>query len=317
MKTVLITGANAGLGYESARQLASVDGVEKVILACRSPDKAEAAKASLEESTGKTDFYQVLIMDVSKLDSVRKAVDELDTSTNIIDGLLLNAGGGGGATPAELTEAGVTAIFAANVLGHVLLVDLLLEKKKITSGGSVVYSGSEGVRGISTLGMPPVVLKDHSVEEIVAIADGSRFSPKEQNFNDMYPITKFVATLWMGAMARKGAPNNIRFVTMSPGMTSGTNVADKAPAIQQFIFKWILYPVLGLFGNAHGPAIGAKRYLDALLDEKSGTFKSGRFYATKGPGASGEVGDQETFTDVFYNEDYQNKANEAIHKFIK
>lgn len=75
------------------------------------------------------------------------------------------------------------------------------------------------------------------MEEIVAIADGSRFSPKEQNFNDMYPITKFVATLWMGAMARKGAPNNIRFVTMSPGMTSGTNVADKAPAIQQFIFN--------------------------------------------------------------------------------
>lgn len=152
---------------------------------------------------------------------------------------------------------------------------------------------------------------------MVAIADGSRFPPKEQDFNGMYPITKFVATLWMGAMARKGSSQKIRFVTMSPGMTSGTNVADKAPAIQQFLFKWVLYPVFHLLGKAHGPEIGAKRYLDALLDEKSETYQTGRFYATKGPMASGEVGDQETFTDVFYNKDYQDNANAAVHKFIK
>ena len=154
---------------------------------------------------------------------------------------------------------------------------------------------------------------------MVSIADGSRFGPKEQDFNSMYPITKFLATLWMGAMARQqgATQNKIRFVTISPGMTSGTNVADKAPAIQQFLFKWVFYPIFEWLGKAHGPETGAKRYLDALLDENSETYQTGRFYATKGPSASGEVGDQETFTDVFYNQHYQDNANAAVHKFIR
>ena len=140
--TVLITGANVGLGFECARQLASKEGIQKVILGCRNQTKAEAAKKDLEEQTGKTDdFYELLIIDVSDLAKVRKAVDELKEP---IDGLVLNAGGTGGPDPAEMTEYGVPAIVAANLLGHVLLVDLLLENKKLKEGGSVVYSGTEG-----------------------------------------------------------------------------------------------------------------------------------------------------------------------------
>ena len=72
IKSVLITGANVGLGKEAARQLAMQDGIEKIYLACRNPQKAEAAKQSLEASTGKS-IFEIIIMDVSKLDSVRSA----------------------------------------------------------------------------------------------------------------------------------------------------------------------------------------------------------------------------------------------------
>lgn len=51
-KTVLVTGANSGLGFEAAAQLAEA-GWGKVILACRTVEKAEAAKAKLVERTGK------------------------------------------------------------------------------------------------------------------------------------------------------------------------------------------------------------------------------------------------------------------------
>ncbi|CAB9508868.1 Protochlorophyllide reductase A, chloroplastic [Seminavis robusta] len=311
-KVVLITGANAGLGYESARQLASKDGVEKVLLACRNPEKAQAAKKSLEESTGKDgDFYEVVVMDVSSLDSVRKAVDSLSSAV-AIDGLILNAGGGGGSNPAELTTDGVTAIFGANVLGHVLLVDLLLKNKKLSSGGSVVLAGSEASRGIPSLGMPAPVLKDGSVEELTAIADGSRFAEKEKTFDGMYSITKLVATLWMSSMARKEP--SFRFVTMSPGMTAGTNVADHVPAMLRFLYKRVFFPLFQLLGKAHGVDSGAKRYVDALLD--GDTYKTGIFYASK-VGATGEVGDQAIFSDVFTKEDYQDNAYTTVHKFIK
>ena len=77
IKTVLITGANSGLGKESARQLALQEGIEKIYLGCRSKEKAIEAKQSLETSTGKS-IFEIVLMDVSKPDSVRKAVDSLD-----------------------------------------------------------------------------------------------------------------------------------------------------------------------------------------------------------------------------------------------
>ena len=308
-KIVMITGANSGLGYDSARQLAGIDGVEKVLLACRNKEKADAAKRSLAKATGKTSMYEIVLMDVSSLDSVRKAVDGL---TYTVDAVVLNAGGGGGMTPAAMTDDGVTTIFGANVLGHVLLVDLLLEQKKISSGGTVMLAGSEVARGVPQIGMAKPVLKNGSIKELTAIADGSRFTtPKEQTVDGMYGITKLVATLWIGSMARKEP--SIRFVTMSPGMSSGTAAMDAIPFVQKMFFK-ILMKVMTLLGKAHTVETGAKRYVDALME--TDTYKTGRFYASK-VGASGEVVDQEIHTDVFYKEDYQDNANTTIHKFIR
>ncbi|MCW8335653.1 SDR family NAD(P)-dependent oxidoreductase, partial [Vibrio paucivorans] len=115
IKTVLITGANAGIGFESARQLAQQDGINKIILGCRNLTKAREAKAQLEALTGKN-IFEILILDVSDSSSVRSAVTTLNAP---IDAVVLNAGGTGGRTPHQLTSDGVTTIFAANVLGHV------------------------------------------------------------------------------------------------------------------------------------------------------------------------------------------------------
>ena len=106
---------NVGIGKEAARQLAAIDSVEKVLLACRSKAKAEAAMADLEKATGKK-IFQVVVVDTSDLASVRKAVASVDA----IDGLIMNAGGPLGL---DLTSDGVTMSFAANVLGHVVLTE--------------------------------------------------------------------------------------------------------------------------------------------------------------------------------------------------
>ncbi len=64
IKSVLITGANAGLGKECAKQLALQDGTEKIYLACRNEERAQAAKLELEESTGKS-VFEIVLMHVS------------------------------------------------------------------------------------------------------------------------------------------------------------------------------------------------------------------------------------------------------------
>lgn len=59
--------------------------------------------------------------------------------------------------------------------------------------------------------------------------------------------------------------------------------------------------------------VGAKRYVDALLDED--TYKSGVFNASR-KGMTGPVVDQMVFADYLANELYQDQANEVLRKFI-
>ncbi len=92
MKSVIITGANSGLGKEAARQLAQLPETKRIILACRNEERAKAAQKSLEETTGKS-IFEIILMDVSKLDSVKADVASIKEP---VEGLVMNAGGMGG-----------------------------------------------------------------------------------------------------------------------------------------------------------------------------------------------------------------------------
>jgi len=90
-ESILITGANIGLGKETARQLAMKRETKKVILFCRNLAKAEAAKRDLEVKTGKQ-IFEIITGDVADANSVRKAVEKIKEP---IDAVILNAGGDG------------------------------------------------------------------------------------------------------------------------------------------------------------------------------------------------------------------------------
>lgn len=176
----MVTGANVGLGLECARQLAEVEGIKKVILACRSPEKAEAAKLHLEQVTSTSSaVFEIVIIDVSNLESVKQAVKSIQDKNIMIDGLVMNAGGAGGAEPHKLTKDGVTNSMAANLLGHVYLVDELIQSNLLLPSASVIYAGSESARGIPEMGLATPELQSGSVEEFVSICNGSFLSPDE------------------------------------------------------------------------------------------------------------------------------------------
>src|ERR1700740_3681540 len=125
--TVLITGANVGLGKEIARQLAMRPEIVRIYLACRNQDRAATAKAELEAETGRR-IFDIVLMDVSDPRSVRAGLAGI---TGSIDALVMNAGGMGGKTPMALTADGATHMFAQNVLGHVVLVETLLAEDRL------------------------------------------------------------------------------------------------------------------------------------------------------------------------------------------
>ncbi|MFY0674792.1 MAG: SDR family NAD(P)-dependent oxidoreductase [Bacteroidia bacterium] len=303
-ESILITGANAGLGKETARQLALKPETKRIILACRNSQKAETAKKDLEESTGKN-LFEILIMDVSNADSVKNAVAEIEGS---IDAVILNAGGMGGKNAGRATPSGMNEISAVNSLGHVVLVDELIAANKLNK--VVMLASSEAARGIKKMGMTRPTLKENSTDELASILDGSYF----KKFDPMqaYGHVKYVATLWMSSMARKHP--NIKFISMSPGATSGTAAADNAPGIMKFMFKYIMMPiVMPLRGMVHNVTKGAERFVDAI---NSTEYENGKFYASAESKVIGPVMDQSLIMPVFSNQQYQDNANEALHRFI-
>lgn len=133
-KTYVITGANSGIGFEAARILGS-KGAD-IIMACRNPEKAAAAKTALvPDVRGSLD---VLRLDLSDLRSVKTAATELRQRVSKIDGLINNAGIM--MTPQTKTAEGFDLQMAANHLGHFLWSGLLLDLVEEASGRIVVTS---------------------------------------------------------------------------------------------------------------------------------------------------------------------------------
>ena len=304
-KSILITGANAGLGKETARQLALQKETTRIIMGCRNPQKAEIAKKELEEATGRN-IFEILIMDVSNVESVKNAVAQLDGK---IDALIMNAGGMGGRTPEKITESGMNELAASNVLGHAALAEELIKAEKLNN--VVMLASSEAARGIKKMGMKRPALKTNSSEEMASILDGSYFGEK---FDAMqaYGHVKYVATLWMSSLARKYP--GIKFVSMSPGATSGTAAADNAAPMIKFMFKYVMMPiVMPLRGMVHKVDKGAARFVDAISNDN---YQSGGFYASAENKVVGEVVDQFNIFPAMANDAYQDNAYHAIHKFL-
>lgn len=304
MRTVLITGANAGLGKECARQVAMLDPIEKVYLGCRNPARASAALGELRAQTGR-DVFEVLPIDTADLDSVRGAVRGL---ARPLDGLVMNAGGMGGSTPTSRTAAGVTEVFAANVLGHALLVDELIADGKL--GAVAVYAGSEAMRGVRQLRIERISFDHHSVDELSSIIDGS-WRAGTYSMMAGYAASKYVAALWMGAMARRFS--DTRFVTMSPGSVGDTAAADAMPWPQRFFMKTVGLRLMKALGYMHSLEEGGARYVASLTDP---AYASGVFYGRTEDELVGDVVDQAAFYSDLAVEAFQDNAYDAIHRFL-
>lgn len=303
LKSILITGANAGLGKECARQMALQPGMEKVYLGCRNQEKANLAKQALEMSTGKS-IFEIVLIDVSDLDSVKTAVQSLPEP---VEGLVMNAGGTGGKTFNDKTPQGVTQIFAVNLLGHVALTDELIKAKKLTK--VALYAGSEAARGVKEMGMKQPKLKTSSTDEFASICDGVFFGKTTDPTVPYGPI-KYMAALWMSSIARQYP--SIRFVTMSPGGTTGTEGFNTMPIIKQYLMKGMMKIML-MLGKVHKLEVGAKRFVDGMQND---AYKSGGFYASQS-GLTGPIGEQGALFADLNSKTFQDNANKAIHRFIR
>jgi retinol dehydrogenase-12 len=125
---VIVTGANTGLGFEAAKHITRL-GATKVIIACRSVSKGEAAKVKIEEETKITDVVEVWQLDLASYDSVKEFAAKA-SKLDRLDVLLENAGiSTTNFVTAEENESTITV----NVVSTFLLALLLLPALKATA----------------------------------------------------------------------------------------------------------------------------------------------------------------------------------------
>ena len=186
LSTYLITGANAGLGKETAKQLALKPETKKIYLGCRNRDKALMAQKELEMETGKF-VFEILDIDVSSLESVKAAVVELPQP---VDALVMNAGGVVGSSFHELDKNGVTQIFSVNLLGHTVLTEELIKAEKLTK--VAIYAGSEAARGVKEMGMQRPDFPSTSTQDFLDLSKGELYGHKKDATVPYGPINTWL-----------------------------------------------------------------------------------------------------------------------------
>ncbi|GMM32756.1 oxidoreductase [Saccharomycopsis crataegensis] len=142
-KTILITGASAGIGEATAIEYASAaKGELKLILTARRLEKLDSVKSKLEAEFPNIKVLTVKL-DVSDLSAIEKFFKELPEEFSDVDVLINNAGlARGVAKVGEISQDDIDSMFNTNVRGNIAMVQHLLPLFKKKNSGDIVQLGS-------------------------------------------------------------------------------------------------------------------------------------------------------------------------------
>lgn len=138
-KICLVTGANAGIGYETAKGLAARGA--RVLMVCRDMVKGEVAKAEIVAATGNQQV-ELLLCDLSQQKAIRALSDAVHQRCDRLDVLVNNAGAY--FSDRRLSADGIEMQFATNHLAYYLLTRLLMDLLLASGSARVVNVSSNG-----------------------------------------------------------------------------------------------------------------------------------------------------------------------------
>lgn len=173
-----------------------------------------------------------------------------------------------------------------------------------------MYVASFAARGAPEVRSEKPPIGNGSVEEWISVADGTKFNDSS-SYTDIYGATKLAGALWTMSMARKYP--NMRFMTIDPGMARGTSGTKTLPFFQRMTMETAMW-MMEKLGRAHSVDVGAKRYVDVMLNTDD--FTSGIWWGSK-KGLTGKLADQtEHWPEIIGSEAAQDNTHAAIHRFL-
>jgi len=219
-KTVIVTGANRGLGKEMTRQLAKKGA--SVIMACRSVAHARQVMSELK-SENEAAQLQVMALDLADLQSIHVFADSFLKEHHTLDVLLNNAGVQ--MPERQVTAGGVELTFAINVLGPQILTQKLLPAMQAAPGARIINVSSDYAGGLDL--------------------DDLNFERRKYSANAAYKQSKQANRMLTREWARCLKTDNITINSMTPDLVAATDLFRHQPALVKMLLRFI-----GLFAGA-------------------------------------------------------------------
>lgn len=239
----VVTGANAGIGLVTAKQLA-LQGAH-VVLACRRVAEAEARATEIvaEHPNAKLEARE---LDLGSLASVRRFAERVNVDFDRLDGLVNNAGVMN--TPKQTTTDGFEMQIGVNHLGHFLLTELLLDLLKRSAPSRIV--------NVSSCFHDKAMGRDGDVK-----VDDLFYERRKYDGWEAYAQSKLANLLHAKGLAKRLEGTGVTAVSVHPGWVR-TNLAKHSMPL--WVQDYVLRPFLRLGGMIE-PWEGAQTTLHCLL----------------------------------------------------
>jgi len=242
-RVVIVTGANSGIGLETARELARKSA--HVVLACRSEARADEALADIRSSLSDAQI-DFMALDLADLDQVRAFATSVHERFDRLDLLINNAGVM--VPPASKTKQGYELQFGVNHIGHFALTGMLLDLLMATNGVRIVNVSSSAHRfGRMNFG-------------------DLDFDARGYNASAAYGQSKLANLLFTSELARKIAAADARVLVVAahPGWTQ-TNLQQHSTLFQRLNPFFGMQPIGGAL-----PTLRAATASDVEADDYYG-----------------------------------------------
>ncbi|KAK3925666.1 Retinol dehydrogenase 12 [Frankliniella fusca] len=248
-KVVIVTGANTGIGFEVAKDMASRGA--QVVLACRNMALAQAAAAKIVK-TCPAAHLDVRELDLASLQSVVDFVQQLPYSN--VNILILNAGVV--FHPFALTEDGFETHFQVNYLGHFLLTRLLVQTMCVTPGARVISMTSQS----------------HFAADICLHDLNLQINYSARKAYGQSKLALLLMTRYLGLMLQD---TNVNFLAVNPGLVRGTKHVSSSPVLREsLMIRLAMQPLMWMFMKS--PKQGSQSVIYAALhpelDEIRGAY---------------------------------------------
>jgi len=245
-KVIIITGSNCGIGFETAKALAKMNG--HIIMACKKSAKTEHACEILKMASP-SKKVEAMELDLSSLESIRSFVSDFKAKDIPLHILINNAGVVGGQTR-KTTKDGFEMSFGINHLGHFLLTNLLLDKLKETKGRIVNVSTN--------------LHKDFSID-----FDDLQYETRKWHAMNEYSITKLMIVSFSIELQRRLEGTGVNVFSLHPGVVR-TGIVREASLGMRIGFGL----AVSIFGKntKQGSQTSIYAAISPSLNEKGGSY---------------------------------------------